>query len=159
MLFRSIKVEANLPTTIPAIKTIVPQAIEAWTPKLYIKTNAIALGMAIANIAGEVDLAKHWSFTLPIYYSAWDYFKTTVKFRTFAVQPEFRYWPSAENNGFFTGAHFGLAYYNFAFDGAYRFQDHNRNTPSIGGGISVGYRLPISKSSPWQVEFSVGAGV
>jgi hypothetical protein len=115
--------------------------------------------MAIANIAGEVDLAKHWSFTLPIYYSAWDYFKATVKFRTFAVQPEFRYWPSAENNGFFTGAHFGLAYYNFAFNGAYRYQDHNRNTPSIGGGISVGYRLPISKSSPWQVEFSVGAGV
>lgn len=155
----SIKVEANLPTTIPAIKTIVPQAIEAWTPKLYIKTNAIALGMAIANIAGEVDLAKHWSFTLPIYCSAWDYFKTTVKFRTFAVQPEFRYWLSAENKGLFTGAHFGLAYYNFAFDGAYRYQDHNRNTPSIGGGISVGYRLPISKSSPWQVEFSVGAGV
>ena len=154
----SIKLEANLPTTIPAIKAIVPQVIDTWTPKLYIKTNAIALGMAIANIAGEVDLAKHWSFTLPIYYSAWDYFKATVKFRTFAVQPEFRYWPSAKNNGFFTGAHFGLAYYNFAFNGAYRYQDHNRNTPSIGGGISVGYRLPISKSSPWQVEFSVGAG-
>jgi hypothetical protein len=155
----SFKVAANLPNTIPAVKTIVPEIVDAWTPKLYIKTNAIALGMAIANIAGEIDLAKHWSFTLPIYYSAWDYFKATVKFRTFAVQPEFRYWPSADNNGFFTGAHFGLAYYNFAFNGAYRYQDHNRNTPSIGGGLSVGYRLPIRKSSPWQVEFSLGAGV
>ena len=153
----SIKLEANLPTTIPAIRAIVPQV--TWTPKLYIKTNAIALGMAIANIAGEVDLAKHWSFTLPIYYSAWDYFKATVKFRTFAVQPEFRYWPSAKNNGFFTGAHFGLAYFNFAFNGEYRYQDYNGETPAIGGGISIGYVIPISDNNRWRIEFSLGAGV
>ena len=86
--------------------------------------------MAIANVAAEVDLAKHWSFTLPVYYSTWDYFKSTIKFRTFAVQPEFRNWLSEENDGFFAGAHFGLAYYNFAFDGDYRYQDHNRETPA-----------------------------
>ena len=115
--------------------------------------------MAIANVAAEIDLAKHWSFTLPVYYSAWDYFKSTIKFRTFAVQPEFRYWLSEENDGFFGGAHFGLAYYNFAFDGDYRYQDHNRETPAIGGGVSIGYRLPISKNNRWKVEFSLGAGV
>lgn len=123
------------------------------------KTNAIGLGMAIANVAAEVDLAKHWSFTLPVYYSAWDYFKSTIKFRTFALQPEFRYWLSEENDGFFGGVHFGLAYYNFAFDGDYRYQDHNRETPAIGGGVSIGYRLPISKNNRWKVEFSLGAGV
>ena len=132
---------------------------EGWTRHLYLKSNALGLGMAIANVAAEIDLAKHWSFTLPVYYSAWDYFKSTIKFRTFAVQPELRYWPSENNNGFFAGAHFGLAYYNFAFDGDYRYQDHNRETPAIGGGFSVGYRLPISKNHRWQVEFSIGGGI
>ena len=114
--------------------------------------------MGIANVAVEIDMARHWSFALPVYYSAWDYFKQTVKFRTFAVQPEFRYWLSDENDGFFAGAHFGLAYYNLALDGDYRYQDHNRETPAIGGGLSVGYRLPISKDNRWRVEFSLGAG-
>lgn len=140
------------------IETVIPE-IEGWSRKLHLKTNAIGLGMAIANVAAEVDLAKHWSFTLPVYYSAWDYFKSTIKFRTFALQPEFRYWLSEENDGFFGGVHFGLAYYNFAFDGDYRYQDHNRETPAISGGVSIGYRLPISKNNRWRVEFSLGAGV
>ena len=37
--------------------------------------------------------------------------------------------------------------------------DHNRETPAIGGGVSIGYRLPISKNNRWRVEFSLGAGV
>ena len=144
--------------TTSVVDNIIPE-VEEWSRKLHLKTNAIGLGMAIANVAAEVDLAKHWSFTLPVYYSAWDYFKSTIKFRTFAVQPEFRYWLSEENDGFFAGAHFGLAYYNFAFDGDYRYQDHNRETPTIGCGVSIGYRLPISKNNRWRVEFSLGAGV
>lgn len=133
--------------------------VKEWTPHLYLKTNAVGLALAMANFAIEIDLAKHWSFNLPIYYSAWNYFKSTIKYRTLAIQPELRYWFSEENDGFFTGAHFGYAYYNFAFDGDYRFQDHNRETPAIGGGINVGYRLPISKNQRWKMEFSVGGGV
>lgn len=146
------------PDTTAVVETIVPE-VEEWSRKLHLKTNAIGLGMGIANVAAEIDLAKHWSFALPIYYSAWDYFKTTIKFRTAAIQPEFRYWLKGDNDGFFAGAHFGLAYYNFAFDGDYRYQDHNRETPAIGGGVSVGYRMPISKNNRWRVEFSLGAGV
>ncbi len=146
------------PDTTTIVAPVVPE-VEEWTRKLHVKTNIIGLGMGIANVAAEIDLTKHWSFTLPVYYSAWDYFKTTIKFRTFSVQPEFRYWLSENNDGFFAGAHFGLAYYNFAFDGDYRYQDHNRETPSIGGGVSVGYRLPISRNNRWWVEFSLGAGV
>ena len=153
-----VEVAEIIPDTTTVIETVIPE-IEGWSRKLHLKTNAIGLGMAIANVAAEVDLAKHWSFTLPVYYSAWDYFKSTIKFRTFALQPEFRYWLSEENDGFFGGVHFGLAYYNFAFDGDYRYQDHNRETPSIGGGVSIGYRLPISKNNRWRVEFSLGAGV
>ena len=130
-----------------------------WTRKLHVKTNAIGLGLGIANVAPEMDIAKHLSFTLPVYYSAWNYFKTTIKFRTLAVQPELRYWISPNNEGFFAGAHFGLAYYNFAADGDYRYQDHNGKKPAIGGGLSIGYVLPISDNNRWRIEFSLGAGV
>ena len=30
---------------------------------------------------------------------------------------------------------------------------------AIGGGVSVGYRMPISKNRRWRMEFTVGAGV
>ena len=153
-----VEVVEIVPDSTVVIETTLPE-VEGWSRKLHLKTNAIGLGMAIANVAAEVDLAKHWSFTLPVYYSAWDYFKSTIKFRTFAVQPEFRYWLSEENNGFFAGAHFGYAQYNIAVDDNYRYQDHDGKSPAIGGGISVGYRMPISKNEKWHIEFTLGAGV
>lgn len=137
--------------------TVMPVCLqEEWNSKLYLKTNVIAWGMAIANVAAEIDLARHWSFTLPFYYSAWDYLKSTFKLRTFALQPELRYWFSDKNDGLFAGAHFGLAYYNLAFAGDYRYQCGDM--PAIGGGVSMGYRMPIGKNNHWRVEFSLGAG-
>lgn len=127
------------------------------TEQIHLNTNTLGWAMLMSNIGIEVGLSENWSLTLPVYYSALDYFSHTVKFRTFMVQPEFRYWFS-ENDGFFTGAHFGLAYYNIAWDGDYRIQDKNRNRPALGGGISVGYRLPISADNRWKIEFSIGAG-
>ena len=156
----------NLSKEIPKLSTHIPEQtqisvpeVKEWTRHLYLKTNTIGLALAMVNVAIEVDLTKHWSFNLPIYYSAWNYFKSTIKFRTLTIQPEFRYWFSEKNDGFFTGAHFGMAYYNFAFNDTYRYQDHNRETPAIGGGISVGYRVPISKSHRWKMEFSIGGGI
>lgn len=146
------------PDTTAIVETIVPK-IEEWNRKLYLKTNALFWGMGMTNVSAEIDLAKHWSFTLPVTYSAWNYFTSTVKFRTLAVQPEFRYWFNENNQKFFIGAHFGYAQYNVAVDGNYRYQDHDGKSPALGGGISVGYRMPISKSDKWHMEFSLGAGV
>lgn len=152
------EISEERPESIPAAP-VAPSPLEPWCPKLHIKTNLVGLCMAVSNIAVEVDLAGHWSLALPVCYSAWDYFKSTIKFRTFAVQPELRYWLSERNDGFFAGAHIGLAYYNVALDGDYRYQDHNRETPAIGGGVSMGYRMPISRNNRWRMEFSLGAGV
>ena len=160
-----VKTRAMIPATLPSegMPQIEPMEMapveEGCSRRLHIKTNAAALGLAMANAAVEMDLAEHWSVTLPVYYSAWDYFKQTIKFRTFAIQPEVRWWLSECNDGFFAGAHLGVAYYNFAFDGDWRYQDHNRNTPSIGGGVSAGYRFPISRNNRWRMEFTLGAGV
>lgn len=131
---------------------------ERWTPDLHIKTNLLGLGLAISNIGAEIDITRHLSFAIPVYYSALDYFTPTVKFRTLAVQPELRFWLSEDNEGFFAGAHFGYAQYNLATNGDYRYQDHKGLSPAVGGGISAGYRMPISKSGRWNIEFTLGAG-
>ncbi len=150
-------VEILTPAPMPILPTPVA---EKWTRRLHFKTNAVGLGLAIANAAVEIDLCKHLSFTLPVYYSAWDYGTTTVKFRTFAFQPELRYWFSdKQNDGWFVGAHFGWAYYNLATNGTYRLQDKDGESPALGGGLAGGYRLPLSANRRWQLEFAVGAGV
>ena len=57
-----------------------------------LKTNAVGWAMLISNIAVEVDINKYWSVTLPVYYSALNYFTRTRKLRTLAFQPEVRWW-------------------------------------------------------------------
>lgn len=138
----------------PAPVVVAPEEPRHW----YLKSNAIGWGMLIANVAAEVDLADHWSFALPVYYSAMNYFTSTVKFRTLCFQPEVRYWFSDENNGWFGGAHFGLAWFNYAKGGDWRYQDHHKNTPMLGGGLSGGYRKAISRDGRWLLEFSLGYG-
>lgn len=126
---------------------------------ISVKTNALGWGLGIMNIGAELDFAKHWSLSIPIYYAAHNYFKPTIKFRTLATQPEIRYYIKENNTGFFAGAHFGVASYNIAVNGDKRYQDHNGKCPALGGGISIGYRMPLSKKRDnWQIEFVVGAG-
>ena len=150
---------ADTPT--PAVSPEEPVVFqpEGWIRQLHVKTNVLGLGLGIANAAVEVDLSKHWSFTLPVYYSTWDYFKSTIKFRTASFYPEFRYWLKPDNESWFIGAHFGFAYFNYAFDGDYRYQDHSRETPAIGGGLTIGYRTHLSHNKRWKLEFALGAGV
>ena len=145
-------------TSIPTIEASTAPESSKWTRQLHVKTNAIGLGLGIANLAVEADICQHLSFTLPVYYSAWDYFQTTIKFRTLGIQPEVRYWFRPDNEGWFVGAHFGMAYYNIAWNRDYRYQDHNRETPAIGGGLAAGYRTHLSKNKKWKMEFSLGSG-
>lgn len=158
----TIDTSAIMPVLLDSIQPVQQTPIaEQWHRTLSVKTNALGLGLAIANAAVEIDICKHWSFNLPVYYSAWDYFSETIKFRTLAVQPEIRYWFSEKNlcnDGWYLGAHFGLAYYNIAANGEYRTQDHDGTSPALGGGLAVGYRMPISKNNRWKMEFSIGAG-
>ena len=161
-LLPSIPPPAPLNVTDPLEPSLPPIDIPyyVWMPRLHLKTNLIGLAMLSANIAVEVDLARHWSVTLPVYYCAMDWFKSTIKFRNFTVQPEVRYWfRDFDNDGWFVGAHLEMEYYNFAFDGKYRYQDYRGRTPALGGGLSAGFRKPISKDKRWRMEFTLGAGI
>lgn len=80
--------------------------------------------MAISNVAVEIDLSQKLSLNIPVYYSAWNYFSGTTKFRMLAAQPELRYWPTRDRR-LFAGVHFGVASYNLALGGKWRIQDHD----------------------------------
>lgn len=126
---------------------------------LYVKTNVTGLALLQANVGVEFDMGRYLSFYLPISYSALDYFSPTTKFRQFALQPELRVWPLKNQDKLFIGAHLGFAYYNYAFNGDYRYQDRDGKHPTLGGGLSLGYRLPISRNKDWKLEFALGVGV
>lgn len=141
------------------LDTIVPVDTIVVNPNhWYLKSNLVGWAMLAGNIGYEVDFGNRWSFAIQAYYSSLNYFTRTLKFRTLSFQPEIRYWLTGRD-GFFVGGHFGLSWYNFAFDGHYRYQDHNGRRPSPGGGLSVGYRMPIGKKGKWRLEFAVGAGI
>lgn len=146
---------------IPSRLDTLPHPVSAlpWVRHAYVKTNLPAWLCFWTNVAGEIDIAPHWSANLAIYYSGFDYFKHTQKFRTFAVMPEFRYWPLGRNDGFFVGAHAGMVYYNIALQGDYRYQDRRGRTPALGGGATLGYRFALPRNPRWKFEASVGYGI
>ena len=142
----------------------VPEAAIADSPvdsgrgwRMLVKTDVAGWALAMTNLAVEIDICPHLSFSLPVYYSFVNYFADDLKFRVFGIRPELRYWLSPGNEGFFANAHFGLAHFNFALKGDYRYQAHDGNTPALGGGLGLGYRLPLNRH--WRLEFVAGAGV
>lgn len=141
------------------VRPMVPVVPAVEVPNMYVKTNAVGLALLSANAGVEFDLGRYMSVNIPIYYSAVDYFSPTVKFRNLSTQPELRVWPMTNKKGLYVGAHMGVGYYNFAFNRDYRYQDYSGKTPAIGGGLSLGYRMPISKDKRWNLEFALGAGV
>ena len=152
----------ELPPLKYSLPTYDPQP--QWKRQITLKTNTLGWALLGENIAAEFDIIPHLSVAVPFYYSGGlDYFKETLKFRGIVLQPEVRWYPwlgdEMLNDGFFVGAHFGLGWYNFALNGDYRIQDKDGNTPSIGGGLAVGYTIQFKKNPRWGMEFALGGGV
>lgn len=132
---------------------------------VFVKTNAVGLAMLVGNVAAEFALSDRFSLNIPVYYSGMDWFGIETKFRTLAFQPELRYNFGVKGGdsyavGLYLGAHAGLAWYNFAFGGDWRYQDHDGRNPAYGGGLSLGYRMPLGRRVPGLgLEFNLGAGV
>lgn len=125
--------------------------------KVRLKTNLPVWLMLVANLGVEVNVASHFSIELAGYYSGLDWFRSDIKFKTIAVNPSVRYWRHGAHRGFFIDVHGGCVWYNMAFGGDSRYQDHDGDTPACGGGVGAGYRLPLG-SGPWSLEFAAGVG-
>lgn len=146
-----------IPEPAPAVEPVA--AMPADTLYWRISTDLPAYFLLIANVAGERDLAPHWSMKFSLYYSGWNYFKSKIKFRTVALMPEARYWLRPDRKGLFVNAHLGVAWYNYAKNREHRYQDHNKAVPAYGGGLGLGYRFNFCRNSRWSMEAGVGAGV
>lgn len=119
---------------------------------LYVSTNVIPWGAAVMNAAFEYPVSSKLSVKLPLMWSPW-WIGRRHALRTFALQPECRWWLSKPGRGHSVGVHLSAAWFNLRH-GDDRYQDHSR--PLLGGGISYGYMLPLGKS--WGMEFSIGVG-
>lgn len=157
------EVEVVEPESLGQIEEVVEEEVVEDEPEygyFYLKTNGIGWAMLVSNIAIEWDLGSRWSLAVPIYYSGLNYMTSNLKFRTFNVQPELRYWLGnslCPNSGWYVGAHFGLGYFNYALNGDWRIQDYDGKHPALGGGLALGYRLKLHRR--WMIEFGLGAGV
>lgn len=119
---------------------------------MALKTNIAYDALAVANLAFEIQCSKHISVELPVMFSGWDV-SSEHAVRTFAIQPEGRWWLKAAGAGHFFGVHAHMALFNVKWD-ENRYQDTGR--PLLGAGVSYGYKLPFSRH--WGAEFTLGAG-
>lgn len=119
---------------------------------LGVKTNIAAWAETIMNVAADVQVGRHFSVELPVLWCPW-HVSGKHAVRTFAVQPEARYWLSEAGEGHFFGVHAHVGWFNVKWKRD-RYQDTDR--PLLGGGISYGYLLPFN--ARWAGEFTLGAG-
>lgn len=155
VIFRQVEIRDSLFLDLFEMKS----PLGEWTRRMYLKTNALGWIAAMFNVGVEVDLCQNLSFQVSGYWSGWNYFKSDIKMRVLSFSPELRFWFHPDNRKFFANVHFGTAWYNVAFGGNNRWQDHNRNTPAVGGGIGFGWKGNISRNGRWAMEVCAGAGV
>ncbi|WP_366945755.1 DUF3575 domain-containing protein [Bacteroides sp.] len=119
---------------------------------IALKTNVPFLAVAVQNLALEVELHERISLDLPVMWSIGD-IEREHGLRTFALQPEGRWWLKSVGTGHFFGLHAHVAWFNLKWE-ENRYQTGKR--PLLGAGISYGYKLPLS--AHWGAEFNIGAG-
>ena len=107
------------------------KAIERY---IALKTNIAYDAIAVPNLAFEIQCSKHISVELPVMFSGWD-ISSEHAVRTFAIQPEGRWWLKKAGTGHFFGVHAHMALFNVKWD-ENRYQSINR--PLLGAGVSYG---------------------
>lgn len=130
------------------------------TRDLVLKLNTLTLPAMVLNGGVELQPLPHFSINVPLYYSGLNWFTKTIKFRVLAVQPGLRYWFRKDLHGLFLEAHTTFGWYNVAWGGDYRYQDHAQRSPSLGAGLGIGYKVTLGRNndSHWGLEFGLGGG-
>lgn len=124
---------------------------------MSVKTNVAGLALGVANLGLEFDVADNISLNFPFYYSGWQTYSETFRFKGLIAQPEVRF-HIPKTGGLYLGVHAGVAWYNMALGGNYRYQNCGWLKPTIGGGLNAGYRIPLGKRTGWGFEIGIGGG-
>lgn len=140
-------------------ESIVPfMEVTTFPAELSLKINAAGWLIGVSNFAVECTIAKNLALNIPVYYRGWNSSMLTFDFKGLVLQPELRFYVP-KTRGFYVGAHAGIAWYNCSAGGDYRYQNTGWRRPTYGGGLNIGYRIPLKKDTGWKVEFGLGAGV
>lgn len=124
-----------------------------------VEVNLAAIPLLTFSPAIELGLNHKWGLELPVAYNNVNYFTRKVKFRQLTLQPGLKHYfrTQRHDDDCFVGAHFGLSWYNMAFNGIHAFRNRTRS-PGWGFGISGGWKHRFTQSRHWYVEAEIGVG-
>ena len=134
---------------------------EAHPWSWYLKTNFLPWALLDANLGVEFEMGRHLSLSIPVFYTALDWFNVQTKFRLVGTQPELRLWFRDDFSGPFLAAHGTFGYYNVAVPNReFRIQDRDGRTPAYGAGLNIGwkFRLDRKRADRLGLELSFGGG-
>lgn len=126
---------------------------------IWVKTNILAWALFQMNAAAEFELFNHVTVSLPVYFGTFNWFVNSIKFNTLEFRPEIRWYYRKDCTGLFAAIHGTIGSYNYALGGQLRYQDHLGTTPAIGGGLTLGWRIPLRLfgTDRLGLEFAIGA--
>ena len=127
----------------------------------YLKSNILPWILLDANLGIEFEMGRHLSLSIPVFYTALDWFNVRTKFRVIGTQPELRLWFRDDFSGPFLAAHGTFGYYNIALPQMdFRIQDRDGTTPAYGAGLNFGWKFRLDRhhADRLGLEFSFGGG-
>lgn len=138
---------------------VIPSAVDK-TPKpsiavktdhlvdVELKTNLLYWVATSPNLEAEILFKQKWSLNLEYQFAHTDFDKGSKHFRLSNFSPEVRFYPIAGR--LFVGAYYNTGEYNF------KFSDYGYQGAYNGGGVTLGYKLPVTKAIGF--EFSLSGG-
>ena len=125
----------------------------AFTPSVFIKTNALFLSIGAPNVGVEVSINQKFSVAADVVYAYWQ-LKNLYALQTFQGGIEAKYWFDV-SKGLLTGWNVGI--YGMCGDRYdVQWKDGYQGNGFWSAGLGAGYSLPVSKKM--RVEFALAAG-
>lgn len=137
------------PQSEPGQQPAIPAVAEADYEKFSIRTNLLYWAVATPNLGIEYKLAENFGILVNGLWSHWIWSSEDNHHRTWMVSPEVRYYIGANKN-WFIGIEGHIAEFNF------KFRDTGYQGDAIGGGLTGGYKLKLSRV--FDLDFSLGLG-
>lgn len=125
------------------------------SPRWAVKTNLLLDATTTMNLAVELRVSPKHTIELSGSYNPFSW-PDNRKWKSIAVQPEFRYWVFDPFAGHFIGVHMHWAHYNFGNLPFGSLKNNRYQGDLYGAGFSYGYSWYLGKR--WALEATVGVG-
>lgn len=140
---------AEQPESEPEQQMVTSDVPEADSEKFSLRTNLLYWAMATPNLGVEWKPSNNFGILINGAWSHWIWNSDGKHHRTWLVQPEIR-WYLGESKHWFLGIEGHKGEFNF------KFNDTGYQGDVLGGGLTGGYRLLLSKS--FDMDFLLGLG-